>query len=76
MVYNMYIQKINVERATDQNVRVGMTGKGEFPYTYIKGEMAKKSTLNGHKMAKSGPNDLKFGPVVYFNGFYQIPKNF
>ena len=36
--------------------------------------MAKISTLNGHKMAKNGPNDLNFGPGVYFNGFYQIPK--
>ena len=36
--------------------------------------MAKISTLNDHKMAKNGPNDLNFGPGVYFNGFYQILK--
>ena len=36
--------------------------------------MAKIWTLNGHKMAKNGPNDPIFGPVVYSNGFYQIPK--
>jgi len=36
--------------------------------------MTKIWTLNGHKMAKNDPNDPIFGPVVYFNGFYQIPK--
>ena len=27
-------------------------------------------------MAKKRPNELKFGPNVYFYGFYQIPKDF
>ena len=31
---------------------------------------------NGHKMPKNGPNKLKFGPDMYFYGFYQIPEDF
>ena len=38
--------------------------------------MAKILTLNYHKMAKNGPNDPIFGPVMYYNGLDQIPKNF
>ena len=27
-------------------------------------------------MAKNAPNELKFGPNLYFNEFYQIPEDF
>ena len=27
-------------------------------------------------MAKKRPNELKFGQNMYFQGFYQIPKDF
>ena len=27
-------------------------------------------------MAKNAPNELKFGPDMYFYEFYQIPKDF
>ena len=41
---------------------------------YIK-ENGQNFNFKWPKMAKNGPNDLNFGPGVYFNGFYQIPKN-
>ena len=31
---------------------------------------------NGHKMAKNAPNELKFGPDMYFYEFYHIPEDF
>ena len=38
--------------------------------------MAQNGPLNGHKMAKNALNELIFGPVMYFYGFYQILKGF
>ena len=33
-------------------------------------------SLNGHRMLKNGSNELKFGPDMYFNGFYRFLKEF
>ena len=38
--------------------------------------MTKNGSLNGHRMLKNGPNELKFGPDMYFNGFYCFFKEF
>ena len=33
-------------------------------------------SLNGHRMLKNASNELKFGPDMYFNGFYRFFKEF
>ena len=33
-------------------------------------------SYNVHKMVKNAPNELKFGPDMYFYEFYQIPEDF
>ena len=46
-----------------------------FLYIYIR-KNDKKSVFKGHRMLKNGPNELKFGPDMYFNGFYWFSKEF
>ena len=41
-------------------------------FVYIWGKVTQNGYLNGHKMAKNAPNELKFGPDMYFHEFYQI----
>ena len=36
--------------------------------------MTKNGSLYGHRMLKNGPNELKFGPNMYLNGFYWFLK--
>ena len=36
--------------------------------------MAQNGSLNGHKLAKNIPNELKIRPEMYFHEFYQIPE--
>ena len=38
--------------------------------------MAQNGSYNDHKMVKNAPNELKFGPDMYFYEFYQIPEDF
>ena len=38
--------------------------------------MGQKWEENDHKIPKNDPNDSKIVPNMYFNGFYQILKNF
>ena len=33
-------------------------------------------SLNGHRMLPNASNELKFGPDMYFDGFYQFFKEF
>ena len=42
---------------------------------YIR-KMTHNGSYNLHKMVKNAPNELKFGPDMYFNEFYQIPEDF
>ena len=37
--------------------------------------MAQNGSENGHKIAKNSPNELEFGPNMYFYEFYQIPED-
>ena len=36
--------------------------------------MAQSGSYNDHRMLKNAPNELKFGPDMYFYEFYQIIK--
>ena len=38
--------------------------------------MAQNGSYNDHKMVKNAPNELKFGPDMYFYEFYQILEDF